>query len=199
MAAKRVPHALLGARRLRRAGSVPSCASLITVLAATLCSLLLAPVSGCSSPSASSSASASGLDESGPVLREVRGEIINVRDVMITPTAATGTAARGTSSRMGTAAVLGAITGSPAPLVRGVSSVMTDAGRGKLDNHMGEEITVRLKNGDTVVVVQNRSDPPMSPGEIVIVVTTGDGSYSQKVRVVRQVEDNSAPIGARFR
>lgn len=133
------------------------------------------------------------------MLREVRGEIINVRDVMITPTAATGTAARGTSSRMGTAAVLGAITGSPAPLVRGVSSVMTDAGRGKLDNHMGEEITVRLKNGDTVVVVQNRSDPPMSPGEIVIVVTTGDGSYSQKVRVVRQVEDNSAPIGARFR
>jgi outer membrane lipoprotein SlyB len=152
-------------------------------------------ISGCSTPAPRSSGPSP--EELGPVISEARGEIINVRDVMITPTASTGAAARGTSSRMGTAAVMGAITGSPVPLVRGVSSVMIDAGRGRLDNRMGEEITVRLKNGNTVMVVQERSDPPMSLGEEVIVVTHGIAGRSEKIRVTREPDDPSAPIGAR--
>ena len=163
------------------------------LLIAGLWSLLFA--AGCSTPAASSAGPSP--EELGPVISEARGEIINVRDVMITPTASTGAAARGTSSRMGTAAVMGAITGSPVPLVRSVSSVMIDAGRGRLDNRMGEEITVRLKNGNTVMMVQERSDPPMSLGEEVIVVTRGRPGSSEKIHVTREPDDPSAPIGAR--
>lgn len=131
------------------------------------------------------------------MIREERGEIVGVRDVMITPAAAGARGTSGTGSRMDSAAVAGAITRSPVPLVRSVSSVMTDAGRGKLDNRMGEEITVRLTDGRVVRVVQDRITPPMSPGELVHVVTSGFPGSPEKIRVIREVEDTSAPIGAR--
>lgn len=162
-------------------------------LIAGLFPLLL--VLGCSSPATGSSDRSQ--EEFGPVISEEPGEIVSVRDVVITPASAGSRGAPATGTRMGTAAVAGAITRSPVPLVRSVSSVMTDAGRGKLDNHMGEEITVRLKGSRVVRVVQDRSTPPMSPGEPVLVVTSGFPGSPEKIRVIREVEDPSAPIGAR--
>jgi outer membrane lipoprotein SlyB len=66
-----------------------------------------------------------------------------------------------------------------------VGSVVGEAGGTKLDNVRGEEITVQLKDGQVVTVVQERSDPPMASGERVLVVTTGSSSNLQRVRVTR--------------
>lgn len=183
-----------GARHPRRARRPGGRRSLLARLVAAVLPLPLL-LSGCSSPPASSRAS--GPEEIGPVISQVPAEIVNVRDVMITPTDAAARGASGPGSRVGKAAALGAISGSPVPLVRVVSSVMSDAGHGKLDNRMGEEITVRVKGGGTMILVQDRSDPPMSPGELVTVVTSGAPGSPEKIRVVREVDDPSAPIGAR--
>ncbi|MES1167474.1 MAG: hypothetical protein ABUL68_05665, partial [Pseudomonadota bacterium] len=85
----------------------------------------------------------------------------------------------------GSAAVVGAITGSPLAIASAVGSLVGEAGGSKLDNVRGEEITVQLKDGQVVTVVQERSDPPMAPGERVLVVTTGSSANLQRVRVTR--------------
>ena len=150
---------------------------------------------GCSSPAAKTPAY--GQDEIGQALSRESGEIVSVRDVVITPTPAAARGTPGAGSQVGAAAVVGAITGSPVAIARAVGSVMGEAGGSKLDNKMGEEITVHLKSGRTVTVVQERSSPPLAPGEEIEMVTTGGAGSTQKVRVIRPLEDPSAPIGAR--
>lgn len=124
------------------------------------------------------------------------GEVIGVRDVIITPNSRSGS---GTGSRVGAAAMIGAITGSPMAIAGAVGSVMGENGGSKLDNKMGEEITVQLQGGPVIVVVQEQGNLPFISGERVQVVTTGASPYSQKARVVHEVQDASAPIGTRAR
>ena len=135
--------------------------------------------------------------ETGQAISQQVGEVISVRDVIITPNSPASSGAPGAGSRVGSAAVIGAITGSPIAIASAVGSVMGESGGSKLDNKMGEEITVMLKGGQTVTVVQERGSVPLAPGERVQVVTSGASPYPQKVRVVRQSEDPLAPIGTR--
>ncbi|HWA08900.1 MAG TPA: hypothetical protein VG838_05470 [Opitutaceae bacterium] len=153
-------------------------------------------VAGCSSP-ASSSTPVYSQSEIGQAISQQSAEIINVRDVIITPNSRTSTGAPGAGSRVGAAAVLGAVTGSPMAIAGAMGSVMGEAGGGRLDNKMGEEITVQTKDGRTMTIVQERGEVPLSPGERVVLITTSGGYSGQKVRVVRQVEAADAPIGAR--
>lgn len=153
-------------------------------------------LAGCSSPSANTPVYSQA--EIGQAINQQAGEIIGVRDVIITPNSATSRGAPGAGSRVGAAAVAGAIYGSPAAIASAVGSVVGEVGGSKLDNKMGEEITVQLKNGQVVTVVQERGDPPMALGESVLVVTTGGTGYStERVRVMRTDVLAAQPIGSR--
>jgi outer membrane lipoprotein SlyB len=145
---------------------------------------LLAALAGCSS-AASSRTPIYTQAEIGQAISQQSGEILSVRDVIITPNSTVGRGAQGAGSRIGGAAVVGAITGSPLAIASAVGSVVGEAGGTKLDNVRGEEITVQLRDGQVVTVVQERSDPPMAPGERIVVVTTGSSANLQRVRVTR--------------
>jgi outer membrane lipoprotein SlyB len=139
---------------------------------------------GCSS-AASSKTPVYTQAEIGQAINQQAGEIVSVRDVIITPNSTVSRGAQGAGSRVGSAAVVGAITGSPLAIASAVGSLVGETGGSKLDNVRGEEITVQLKDGQVVTVVQERSDPPMAPGERVLVVTTGSSANLQRVRVTR--------------
>ena len=145
---------------------------------------LVAALAGCSSAT-SSRTPVYTQAEIGQAISQQSGEILSVRDVIIAPNSTVSRGAQGAGSRIGGAAVVGAITGSPLAIASAVGSVVGEAGGSKLDNARGEEITVQLKDGQVVTVVQERSDPPMAPGERVIVVTTGSSANLQRVRVTR--------------
>ena len=144
---------------------------------------LVAALAGCSSTSSRTPVYTQA--EIGQAISQQSGEILSVRDVIIAPNSTVARGAQGAGSRIGGAAVVGAITGSPLAIASAVGSVVGEAGGSKLDNARGEEITVQLRDGQVVTVVQERSDPPMAPGERVIVVTTGSSANLQRVRVTR--------------
>ena len=150
---------------------------------------------GCSSPASRTPVYTQ--SEIGQAISQQAGEVISARDVIIAPNSTASRGAPGAGSRVGAAAMIGAITGSPVAIANAVGSVVGETGGSKLDNKMGEEITVQLKGGPPVTVVQERGSVPMSPGDQVLVLTTGSATYGQKVRVVRQAEDPDAPIGSR--
>src|SRR5690606_18532866 len=81
----------------------------------------------------------------GQVVSQQRGEVIAVRDVMIkAPTTHAGSTGRG--ARIGAAAVTGAILGAPERAVAHVVGSMAGSAAGaKLDDRLGEEITVQLE------------------------------------------------------
>lgn len=96
------------------------------------------------------------------VLRVERGEIIAVNDVRIEPTSARRVVA--TSSEAKTPA-------GPSPMVRRSPRLLgIPVGTGP---HLipGEEITVRLNNGQLMMIVQEQSSPAFAKGERVRVIT----------------------------
>lgn len=115
------------------------------------------------------------------VARVDRGEIISVRDVSIEPAVAgrvIGTSAKGPVSAT-----------RPTPPARRPSLLGIPMTPGP-QLVPGEEIMVRLNNGQYVLVVQERSSPAMARGEPVRVVTevAESGIGAERTRVVRQYE-----------
>ena len=132
--------------------------------------------------------------EAGQVIRRQTGEIVAVRDVVITPTPPARRGAAGAGARLGAATAVGAILGSPQVIANAVRAVVRQAGGSHLDNKAGEEIRVQLQGGEIVTVVQERSEPPFAPGEHVeIVLSQNPYQAATSARVVR--DDDLAARG----
>ena len=60
----------------------------------------------------------------------------------------------------------------------------------KMDDKVGEEITISIEGGQIVTIVQERSDPPLAPGERVRLVTGASSSVygGGGTKVVRDEE-----------
>jgi len=151
---------------------------------------------GCSS---SSQTPVYNSSETGRIIREERGEIVGVRQAIIKPADIGIFRGGGTGRRIGTAVGAAAATGDIDQAKAVVGGEIGGSIGAQLDTKAGEEITIRLKSDEIVVVVQERSEPPLSVGERVKVLT-GDspsgrmgvlgalmgGSSSGGVRVVRE-------------
>ncbi len=112
----------------------------------------------------------------GQVIREQRGDVVAVRDVLIkAPSAQAGSS--GAGSRIGAGAVAGVITGSPTAVANAIGSVMGGSVGARADDRLGEEITVMVEGGQSVVIVQerDRNTAPLAIGERVKILT-GSGS-----------------------
>jgi outer membrane lipoprotein SlyB len=102
----------------------------------------------------------------GQMITEEQGEILDVREVLIqAPHSQAGSA--GVGSRMGGAIAAAAVLGSPIQAAMEGARVVGGIAGANADNKNGEELTIRLKDGRTVVVVQQRGDTPFAIGEKV--------------------------------
>jgi outer membrane lipoprotein SlyB len=100
------------------------------------------------------------------MISEQQGEVIGVQDVLIkAQTSQAGSA--GVGSRVGSAAVASAILGSPIHAAVAAGQVIGGIAGASADNKNGEELTILLKDGRTVVVVQERGSVPFAIGEKV--------------------------------
>jgi outer membrane lipoprotein SlyB len=128
-------------------------------------------LAGCSSPSTPVYESS----QTGQMISEQRGEIVAVQDVVIkAPTAAAGSA--GAGSRIGAGVAGAAITGNPISAVMAAGSVLGGIAGAGADNKKGEELTILLKDGRTVVIVQERGTVPFAIGEKVRIMSGSSGS-----------------------
>ena len=134
----------------------------------------------------------------GTVIKSQGGEVLSVRDVLIkAPSSAAGSTGMG--SRIGSAAVRSAIYGGPSAAVGAMGAVVGEAvgavAGAKMDDQVGEEITVSVEGGQTVTVVQERSNPPLAPGERVRIVTGASSSVygGGGTKVVRDDEVAATP------
>jgi outer membrane lipoprotein SlyB len=136
----------------------------------------------------------------GQVVSAQRGEVLAVRDVIIKGQA-NQMGSTGSGARIGSAAVTGAIFGAPERAVASVvGSIAGSAAGAKFDDKLGEEITVMLEEGKTVVIVQERATgvQPLAPGERVLLQTGSSSGYgSGNSRVIRDEQQYSDVIGAR--
>jgi outer membrane lipoprotein SlyB len=145
---------------------------------------------GCTS--ASSNLPVYDSNQVGQVINEQRGEVILVREVLFkAPTAAAGSA--GSGSRIGAATVAGIVTGSTHAVANAMGSVLGGAAGARADNRLGEEITVMVEGGQSVVIVQerDRNTAPLGVGERVKILSGsgGGGLYGgPTARVVRDTE-----------
>jgi len=128
----------------------------------------------------------------GQVIREQRGEIVAVRDVLIkAPSAPAGST--GAGSRIGAGTVVGIITGSPTAVAGAIGSVVGGSVGARADDRLGEEITIMVEGGQSVVIVQerDRNVAPLAIGERVKILT-GSGSTSiyggSTAKVVRDLQ-----------
>lgn len=142
----------------------------------------------------------------GTVLSIGKAEVVSVRDVDIKPT----TLPSSTGGPIGTVtggAVTSVITGTPGAIGRAVGSVVGRAVGSNADVVAGEEITLSVEGGATVVIVQERSNPPLAPGEKVLILepSTMSSIYGRgratvstpgSVRVVRE-DRYAGPISPR--
>jgi outer membrane lipoprotein SlyB len=152
----------------------------------TILLLAAASVAGCMS-SSSSTLPVYDSSQVGQVISEQRGTIVDVRDVLIkAPTASAGSS--GTGSRIGAATVAGLATGSPIAAAGAIGSVIGGVAGARADDRQGEEITMVMEDGRTLVVVQERGDTPLAIGEHIRVQTgTGSSVYGgATAHVVRE-------------
>jgi outer membrane lipoprotein SlyB len=128
----------------------------------------------------------------GTVIKSQRGEIVAVRDVVINaPSPATRSTGMG--SRIGSAVGRSAVPGGVGILAGAVGAVVGEAAGSmtgpKADDKAGEEITVVVEGGKTIMIVQERGSPPLAPGERVRLVTSSitniNGGSNTVTRVVR--------------
>jgi outer membrane lipoprotein SlyB len=145
---------------------------------AVLAGAAIAGGAGCSSPSRLPVYDSSQV---GSVIKSEGGEVISVRDVLIkAPSSPAGSTGMG--SRIGAAAGRSAIFGGPAAAVGAAGAVIGEAvgsvAGAKADDRVGEEITILAEGGQTVTIVQDRSSPPLAPGERVRIITgASSGPY----------------------
>lgn len=127
----------------------------------------------------------------GSIIKSQNGEIISVRDVMI-KAQSSAAGSTGMGSRIGAAAGRGAIYGGASAAASAASAVVGEAvgavAGARADDRVGEEITVSIEGGQAVTIVQERSNPPLAPGERVRVVTGSSGGLygGGGTRVVRE-------------
>ena len=97
-----------------------------------------------------------------------KGEVVSVRDVLIKPQPPSGSS---TGAIIGAGVGQTAATGSPGAIGGAVGSVIGATVGGKTDERMGEELTILVEGGNRIVIVQERSVPPLAPGEKVEIIT----------------------------
>ena len=114
--------------------------------------------------------------QTGVAMHVETGEVVSVRDVLIKPD---GPSATSTGSILGAGAGRSAVTGNPGPLGGAVGSVVGASVGSRLDEKAGEEITIAVEGGLTIVVVQERSSPPLAPGERVKIVSGSSPSMGR--------------------
>jgi len=128
---------------------------------------------GCASSSSSRPVYSS--SQVGQVITQDTGEIIGVQDVLIQgQTSQAGSA--GVGSRMGSAVATSAILGSPIHAAVAAGQMIGGIAGAGADNKNGEELTIRLKDGSTIIVVQERGETPFAVGERVKIVKGANGS-----------------------
>ena len=104
--------------------------------------------------------------QTGQIITEQQGEIVGVQDVLIkAPTSRAGSP--GVGSRIGSAVGRAAVMGSAIGAAAAAGDVIGGMVGGSSDNKNGEELTILLKDGRTVVVVQERGEVPFTVGEKV--------------------------------
>ena len=111
----------------------------------------------------------------GTVIKSQGGEILSVRDVLI-KAASSQAGSTGMGSRIGAAAGRSAIYGGPSAAIGAAGAVVGEAvgaiaGARAGDDRVGEEIVISVEGGQTITIVQERSNPPLAPGERVRIVT----------------------------
>ena len=112
-----------------------------------------------------------------------RGRILTVRDVLIKDTPRS-TRTSSTGGALSTA--VGVAMGSVSAIAGAVGDAVDGMNSGKAKS--GEEITVELDNGQTIVIVQERGSLPLAPDERVLIQrgTGAPGSTGSTARVVRE-------------
>jgi outer membrane lipoprotein SlyB len=122
--------------------------------------------------------------QTGQVMSQKTGIVLSVEEVIIEGVQNT----QGTGSRIGSAAGIGAVLGSPSTVIGAIGGIVGEKAGGKFDNKIGDKITVLTDDGKTISVVQVRDAQPIMPGERVV-VESGRG-YTNKgggnTRVVRE-------------
>jgi outer membrane lipoprotein SlyB len=111
----------------------------------------------------------------GQMISEQAGEVINVQDVVIKARSSQA-GSPGMGSRMGSAAVVSAVLGNPVHAVIAGAEAIGGVAGATMDNQRGEELTILLKDGRTVVVVQERGDVPFAIGDRVKILSGSGGS-----------------------
>jgi outer membrane lipoprotein SlyB len=155
-------------------------------------------VAGCSHATRSPvyGGSSVGTPVSASPVAEQSGRIIAVKDVVIQGSAAPSSATPGRS---------GSALGTAAQILRGgvgAIGVIADAVKGSGSERAGEEITIATDDGRTIILVQERSTPPLAPDERVVIQkgVAPSGGSGGTTRVVREVQFAAAdPLPARRR
>jgi outer membrane lipoprotein SlyB len=150
-------------------------------------------LSGCTS--SSSRTPVYDRSQVGHVITEQRGEIIGVQDVVIKARSSSAGSA-GVGSRVGSAAVAAAVLGSPIGAAVAAGQAIGGIAGASMDNERGEELTILMKDGRSIVVVQPRGTVPFSIGDRVRVMT-GSSSSIYGDPSTRVVPDENPVIGAR--
>jgi outer membrane lipoprotein SlyB len=148
---------------------------------------------GCSSPAARTPVYDS--SQVGHVITEQKGEIIGVQDVVIKARSSTRGSA-GAGSRIGGAAVVGAILGSPIYAAQVAGDVIGSVAGSSMDNERGEELTILMKDGRSIVVVQPRGAVPFAIGDRVRIMT-GSSNSMYGDPSTRVVSDDTVVKGGR--
>ncbi len=146
--------------------------SLVLAAAVTLIGLN----GGCSSTSSKPVYDAA---ETGRIIHEERGEILGVREVTIKPSDIGILRGGGGMGRtIGSAVGSGLLTGNMRRAEDAVGGAIGGEIGAGFDTKAGEEITIRLKSDEIVIVVQERGDSPLAAGQRVKVLTGSSSSRS---------------------
>jgi outer membrane lipoprotein SlyB len=145
----------------------------------TLVAAAVTLVSGCAS---SPNTTVYKAGQTNQMITAQLGEVVAVHDVVIQASSSQSGSA-GTGASIGSA-LGGSILGDPVTAVAGAAgrAVGSSLGAGA-DNQRGEEITVTLRDGRTVLIVQEKGAIPFAVGDRVKIMT-GSGMMAES-RVVR--------------
>ena len=110
--------------------------------------------------------------QTGQIMTEDRGEVVSVRDVVIESGSPIGLLSASPGRKIGSAIGRSVATGSTMPAKIAVGETVGGELGAHLDDKAGEEISIRIAGSDRIViVVQERSSPPLAAGERVRVLT----------------------------
>jgi outer membrane lipoprotein SlyB len=114
--------------------------------------------------------------QAGQIISEQKGEVVAVQDVVI-KARSRHAGSPGAGATIGSAAAVGAILGNPLSIATAAGSVVGGIAGATMDNQQGEELTILLKDGRTVVIVQERGEVPFAPGDHVRILSGSGSAY----------------------